>query len=121
MHCQRNVSLGTGDVRSWLSTTSLSSSLLAHLSTTCPVFADVSNAANGGQVLMDEPTFTAVKEELWRLGLVTSTGLNYDMLYNASSSGTRSRRSSIGSSSSRDDATTASSAARLLECWNGRR
>jgi hypothetical protein len=43
--------------------------------------ADVSNTANGGQVLLDEPTFAAVKEGMRRLGLITADGLDYDKLY----------------------------------------
>jgi hypothetical protein len=46
--------------------------------------ADVSNAANGGQVLLDEPTFAAVKEGMRRLGLITADGLDYDKLYASS-------------------------------------
>jgi hypothetical protein len=42
--------------------------------------ADVSNAAHGGQVLMDAATFTAVKEAMWRLGAVGPAGLDYDAL-----------------------------------------
>jgi hypothetical protein len=52
-------------------------------------FTDVSNAANGGQVLMDEPTFAAVKEGMRRLGLITADGLDYDKLYASSKHGAK--------------------------------
>lgn len=80
--------------------------------------ADVSNAANGGQVLMCETTFHAVKEELWRLGLVTASGLNYDLLYSGSSSSSKGGSRS-GSGSSRTGSVTSRS--RLLGCVSGRR
>jgi hypothetical protein len=51
--------------------------------------ADVSNAANGGQVLLDEPTFAAVKEGMRRLGLITADGLDYDKLYASSKHSSR--------------------------------
>lgn len=43
--------------------------------------ADVSNAAVGGEVLLDEPTFLQIKEDLWRLGLISGAGLDYDLLH----------------------------------------
>jgi CelD/BcsL family acetyltransferase involved in cellulose biosynthesis len=42
--------------------------------------ADVSDAGNGGQVLMDDATFARIKEELHPLGAVDANGLNYDKL-----------------------------------------
>lgn len=38
----------------------------------------MSNTALGGQVLLDETTFLGIKEELWRFGLVTASGLKRD-------------------------------------------
>lgn len=72
--------------------------------------ADVSTAAAGGQVLVDESTFLAVKEDLWRLGLVTAAGLDYDLLYNAAAGSSRS-----GSSRTR------SGGRPLLPCLRGNR
>lgn len=60
-----------------------------------PVPADVTNAAHGGQVLLDEHTFVAVKETMWRLGAVGPNGLDYDALL-----ATKSARHSMSSSSS---------------------
>lgn len=51
------------------------------------MFADVSTAAHGGQVLLDEPTFLGVKEAMWRLGAVGPDGLNYDALMATKSAG----------------------------------
>lgn len=59
------------------------------------VSTDVSNAANGGQILMDEPTFTAVKESIHRLGLVTASGLDYRRLY--ATPGSSSSKPTLGS------------------------
>jgi hypothetical protein len=42
--------------------------------------ADVSDAGSGGQVLMDEATFSKVKEDLRPLGAVDSSGINYNKL-----------------------------------------
>jgi hypothetical protein len=44
------------------------------------VYADVSDAGSGGQVLMDEATFVKVKEDLRPLGAVGSSGINYNKL-----------------------------------------
>lgn len=62
------------------------------------LYADVSTAANGGQVLMDEPTFIAVKECMRRLGLITAAGLDYDLLYSSSrvSGGSRAGSGRLG-------------------------
>lgn len=70
----------------------------------CPVNcpADVSGAAHGGQVLMDEPTFTAVKEALWRLGAVGPNGLDYDALL-ATKSARHSMSGSSGNGSCKGD------------------
>jgi hypothetical protein len=56
---------------------------LSHLSIPCTLachHTDASNAAHGGQVLIDAATFTAVKEAMWRLGAVGPAGLDYDAL-----------------------------------------
>lgn len=39
---------------------------------------DVSDAGNGGQVLMDESTFKAIKEDLRPLGAVGPGGINFN-------------------------------------------
>eukprot|EP00775_Hariotina_reticulata_P004239 gene4239-4489_t len=51
------------------------------------VAQDVSTAALGGQVLVDEATFQGVKEALWRLGAVLATGINYDLIYGSRRNG----------------------------------
>jgi hypothetical protein len=38
----------------------------------------VSDAGNGGQVLMDESTFKAIKEDLRPLGAVGPGGINFN-------------------------------------------
>jgi hypothetical protein len=40
----------------------------------------VSDAGSGGQVLMDEATFSKVKEDLRPLGAVGPNGINYNKL-----------------------------------------
>lgn len=65
----------------------------------CPAFPctciDVSDAAHGGQVLLDEHTFLAVKEAMWRLGAVGPNGLNYDAL-NATKSARHGTAHTVG-------------------------
>lgn len=46
--------------------------------------------------MMDEPTFTAVKESMRRLGLVTASGLDYRRLY-ATPGSSSSSKPTIGS------------------------
>lgn len=41
---------------------------------------DVSDAGSGGQILMDDPTFKKVKEDLRPLGVVGPNGINYNKL-----------------------------------------
>lgn len=70
-----------------------------HANACCFLRTEVSNAAQGGQVLLCEATFTAVKEALWRLGAVRANGLDYDLLLASKSAQhgpARLRRSSSG-------------------------
>jgi hypothetical protein len=50
------------------------------ITTPAAAAADVSDAGNGGQILMDDATFARIKEELHPLGAVDANGLNYDKL-----------------------------------------
>lgn len=42
--------------------------------------AEVSDAGNGGQVLLDAATFSRIKEELAPLGVVDANGIDYAQL-----------------------------------------
>lgn len=46
----------------------------------CAAPADVSDAGNGGQVLLDAATFSKIKEELAPLGVVDANGIDYAQL-----------------------------------------
>eukprot|EP00878_Enallax_costatus_P015917 GHUV01016686.1.p1 GENE.GHUV01016686.1~~GHUV01016686.1.p1 ORF type:complete len:509 (+),score=139.69 GHUV01016686.1:281-1807(+) len=59
-----------------------SSSALANIlnSPLYKMAVDVSDAGNGGQILLDQETFIRIKEELHPLGAIDANGLNYSKL-----------------------------------------
>lgn len=54
---------------------------LSHSSCSAAVtLSEVSDAGNGGQVLLDATTFSKIKEELAPLGVVDANGIDYAQL-----------------------------------------